>query len=46
MKVLALIALSVGWCWDRFTLIDPMRGLNDPAEAQRRAQLRTWGLIS
>jgi hypothetical protein len=44
MKARALIALTVGWCWDRFTLVDPMRGINDPAEQRRREVLRAWGL--
>lgn len=47
--VLALLALVVhllSCAADRVLGLDPVRGINDPAEARRREQLREWGLLT
>jgi hypothetical protein len=42
MKHLALIAVLTGWCWDRFTLLDPTRGLPMASKAQRDLLSGRW----
>jgi hypothetical protein len=45
LTLFALVVHLLSCAADRVLGIDPMRGINDPAEAQRRKQLREWGLI-
>jgi hypothetical protein len=42
MKALALLAVSVGWCWDRFTLRDPWSGVNPATKAERDLLSGRW----
>lgn len=42
MRGLALLALTVGWCWDRFTVLDPMRGIQPATKAERDLLAGRW----
>jgi hypothetical protein len=46
LATLALVVHLLSCAADRVLALDPMRGINDPAEAQRRKQLREWGLLT
>ena len=42
MKALALLALTVGWAWDRFVLLDPTRGVGMASKAERDLLAGRW----
>lgn len=42
MKALALLAVSVGWCWDRMVARDPWVGVGAASKAERDFYAGRW----
>jgi hypothetical protein len=42
VKILALMAVSIGWCWDRFTVLDPTRGVGMASKSERDLLAGRW----